>query len=177
MIPALSALPESFTAGDTVKVLYTLPAYPAPDWDLAAAFYGPEKFTINAAHDGTSHLLTIAAADTADKKPGAYQVQLKASASGEVVTVGTFRVFMLANADGGQLAWAEQMLALIEEHIKGRLPAGLTSHTINGDSIAKMSFEEAMKFRGQLRAEVESLRRAGLAGEGDSGAIYPYFER
>lgn len=173
-IATLTKFPASFTGGDTIKVLIQAADFPAPAWAVTAAFAGPELFTVAAVPDGAAHLVTLATVDTATRKPGVYDWQVYAEAGGERATIERGRLFLIRNAADGSQLWAEQMLALVEAHIASRLPAGINSHSYNGNQISKMTLAEALQARRDLMAEVARLR---VSVGNDDGAIHIYFAR
>jgi hypothetical protein len=58
------------------------------------------------------------------------------------------------------------MLAKIESILEGRADKDVSSYSINGRSITKMSIDELLKFRAIYRAEVQRQRDAEAMRQG-----------
>lgn len=176
-IETLTAVPSEFYAGDTVKILLPAGSYPAPDWTRKLSFNGPEQFAVTAADSGTGHLFTITSPLTASKTAGVYAWTEIAESEGERATVNYGNVWVKPNPTIGVTTWAQECLTLLRAHIKGRLPAGLTSHAINGTSISKMSLPEAVKLEAYYAARVAAEEASKLNSGNDAGTIRIYFDR
>lgn len=175
-IETLTAFPDEFFAGDTVKVIVSGSDYPAPTWTYKLAFQGPEAFTVTATADGEDHLFTLASATTSTKTGGVYGWTMIAESEGERATIDSGTTWMKPDPTVSVTTWAKQCLTLLRAHISGRLPSGLTSHTINGTSISKMSLPEAVKLEAHYAARVAAEDAAKAPGN-DSGVIRIYFDR
>src|SRR5512139_1557081 len=91
MTQELSALPESFAAGTTVKYRRRLSDYPASaGWTLKLHLAGASVLAKTATADGDDFLVTIEATDTeGDFAAGLYKwVERVSNAGGEVYEVG-----------------------------------------------------------------------------------------
>ena len=172
-------LPDSLYAGDTFKVLFSGGDFPAPDWGLDVYFSGKEQFSVAAEDSGADHLLTLDSGDTAARTPGVYTwAAVVSNEAGERQSIASGNIWIKPNPETGVLTYAEECLQLIEAHIKGRLPAGLASHTIAGNAISKISIMDAEKLRDKYRGEVyQELRAAITAAGGDPNSIQIEFTR
>lgn len=177
-IETLTALPDEFFAGDTVKVTTDGGDYPAPDWVRKLTFQGPTPFSVTATADGTDHLFTISSATTTAVEGGVYGWTEIAEADGERATIDTGTVWIKPDPTLTTQSWARQCLTLLRAHIQGRLPSGLTSHTINGTSINKMSLPEAVKMEAYFASRVAAEDAAKVVdGNDDANTIRIYFDR
>jgi hypothetical protein len=179
-IETLPKLPDSLFAGDTCKVLFDNAEFPAPEWLLTLSFFGPEVFSIESEpQDDGGHLVTMAAADTATRQPGVYQWAARVENDAhERRVLCSGNLWLKPNPETGTLTYAAECLTLIEAHIKGRLPAGLSNHTIAGNVITKISIKEAEELRDKYRAEVREEQRALIRAKGgDPDALHIYFSR
>lgn len=176
-IEILSAVPDEFFAGDTVKIRLSSRDYPSPTWTYKLALQGPEAFTITADPDGEAHLFTIASATTSSKTGGVYGWTLIAESGGERATIDAGSTWMKPDPTVTVTSWAKTCLTLLRAHISGRLPSGLTSHTINGTSINKMSLPEAVKLEQYYSARVAAEDAAKVGVHNDSRTIQIYFGR
>lgn len=70
---------------------------------------------------------------------------------------------------------AEEMLAAVEEHLKGRTPHLLESQTIEGNSFSKAPLDAVLAYRDKLRREVARQKRIARMnrGESNSETLYP----
>lgn len=187
-IQVLSTMPDAVTAGETFKVQFPNPLdYPAGVWALKVAFIGPESFTIEA---GADNLLTVATADTENRAPGVYTWRAYVEAAGERVFLsgtgwvqyGAGQILLRPNplTVSSDLTWAQECLAQLRLHIRGRLPAGLTSHTIAGTAISKMDLKAAIELERVFMARVRQITTtlAALSDEsGEDDSIKISFDR
>jgi hypothetical protein len=176
-IETLTELPDEFYAGDTVIVSSSGGDFPAPTWTRTLTFQGPTPFTVDAAADGEDHLFTIASATTTAVEGGVYGWTEIAESDGQRATVDTGTVWIKPDPTVSVTSWARTCLTLLRAHIQGRLPAGLTSHTINGSSISKMSIPEAMKLESAFAARVAAEDAAKLTEGNDGNVVRIYFDR
>lgn len=171
----LTAMPESFAAGTTVKYTRTLSDYAANDgWTLTLQLAGVNVLTATAAPDGADHAVTLAAADTKNLTAGSYLWA-------EVVTNGTdtYRVAQgrvtvepnLGVALAGEHQSAnERMLKAITAVIESRLgtggavPKDVEAYSIDGITVTKIPLEQLMRYRTQYATAVAREKRGGGLG-------------
>jgi len=161
----LTALPESFPAGTTVRYRRRLADYPASaGWTLKLHLAGASVLAKTAAPDGDSFVVTLEAADTEGGfAPGLYKwVERVTSATGEVYEIGRGTVTVLPNlaeaAEGSEQEWIERAIAALRAHIEGRLPAGMESYQIAGRAVSKMPIKEAVALLATLESRLARLR-------------------
>jgi len=165
MTQELSALPESFAAGTTVKYRRRLGDYPAgAGWTLTLHLAGASVLAKTAVADGNDFLVTIEATDTdSDFAAGLYKwVERVSNAGGEVYEVGRGTVTVLSNlaeaSEGSEQEWIERAIAMLRAHIEGRLPAGMESYQIAGRVVAKMPIKEAVALLATFESRLARLK-------------------
>jgi hypothetical protein len=119
------------------------------------------------------YLFTETSAQSADFVPGKYHWQLEVTqtSSGNriVVDVGDFEVIPdMDNNQADPRIHAEIMIDKIESILEGKADADVSSYSIAGRSITKMTFEELMAARDQYRAELVKHENRELLKRGKS---------
>jgi len=165
----LTALPDSFTAGTTVQVLLTVPDYPASSgWTVKLMLAGANLLTVTASASGADHLLTIAAAASANLAAGAYRYAIQASKAGEVydVSSGTVQIEPnLATALAGQhQSKNERLLELVEALLEGRVIKDVEAYGIDAMTVSKIPTEKLWDYRASLKAAIAREKRGGGFG-------------
>ncbi len=161
MAQELSALPESFASGTTVRYRRRLSDYPASDgWTLKLHLAGASVLSVEASADGDDFLVAIPA--TASLSAGLYKwVERVSNVEGDVFEVASGVVTILPNlaeaTDGSEQEWLERAIAALKSHIEGRLPAGMESYQIAGRVVAKMPVKEAVDLLTTLESRMARL--------------------
>jgi len=164
MAQELSAIPESFAAGTTVKYRKRFSDYPASaGWTLKLHLAGASVLAKTAAADGDDFVVTIAADDTASAfAPGLYKWVERVSKDGEVYEVASGTVTVLPNlaeaTEGSEQEWVERAIAALKAHIEGRLPAGMESYQIAGRAVSKMPVKEAVSLLATFESRLARLK-------------------
>lgn len=164
MAQELSALPESFAAGTTVKYRRRFIDHPADaGWTLTLHLAGASVLAKTAAADGDDFVVTIAAADTAGAfTPGLYKWVERVSKDGEVYEVAAGTVTVLPNlaeaTEGSEQEWVERAIAALKAHIEGRLPAGMESYQIAGRAVSKIPVKEAVALLATFESRLARLK-------------------
>ncbi|MBU0741075.1 hypothetical protein KJ554_01840 [bacterium] len=160
-----SALPESFSAGTTVRYRKRLSDFPATaGWTLKLHLAGASVRSATAAADGDDFVVTIAATDTESSfAAGLYQwTERVSNIAGEVYEVASGIVTVVANlaeaTEGSEQQWIERSVAVLKAHIEGRLAAGMESYQIAGRVVAKMPIKEAVGLLTTLESRLARLR-------------------
>jgi len=65
-------MPRRFSAGDTIKLQVSDPAYTVSDWSLSFSLLGPSSLIIEATEDDDVFSVTLSSTQTAELKPGQY---------------------------------------------------------------------------------------------------------
>ena len=131
--------------------------------------------------DGT-YLFTVSSAESDLFVAGYYHWQLEVTetASGNRIVVdrGTFTAIVDLDVNNSDpRSHAEIMVDKIETILQGKADADVSSYSINGRSLTKLSFEELMKARTYYRGEVtrEKNKERALNGDRTSGTILVRF--
>ncbi len=173
--------PATIAAGDTVKWSRSLGDYPASDgWTLSYEFVNStHRFTATASASGADHLVTLSAATTGAYTAGWYDWRARASKSGEVYTIGTGRTQVLASfaAATDARGFSRTLLDKVETMLSGKATADVQSYQIQGRQLSKYTFEELLRLRSTLQAEVarEDAALAAENGQADRRRIYVRF--
>ena len=122
------------------------------------------EFTITATNTDDDYLFTAATTATASYTAGLYHYQIEvlqtSSSNRIVVDQGELTVFddLDVNAVDPR-THSEKMLQKIEAVLENRADGDLTSYSIAGRSISKMSPEELLTWRDYYRREVKAHQR------------------
>lgn len=110
------------------------------------------------------YLFTVTSAESGDFVPGYYhwQLEITETASGNRIVIdrGHFTAIPdldVANTD--PRSHAEIMLAKIQTILEGRADSDVSSYSIQGRSLAKMSISDLLQWRDYYRREVLKERR------------------
>jgi len=159
MSTELTAFPESFPSGTTVKYRKTLSDYPASGGGtLTLHLAGAKNLDATAQADGDDYLVTLTPAATAALPAGLYRWVERWSDGTDVLQVGegvtTITPDLAASAEGSQQEWLDRVIAALEAHIEGRLPAGIESGQIAGRLISKIPIKEAVQLLSSFRSQL-----------------------
>jgi hypothetical protein len=86
-VPLLTALPTTITAGDSVTLSLSYPAYPAPTWSGSLALAGPSTLSVTSTADGAAHQFVLTAVQTEALAAGAYTARVRLANGLTVETV------------------------------------------------------------------------------------------
>ncbi len=169
--------PLQIVAGDFVqwKVSNLVDDYPTDSYTLVytARISGArDEFQITATGE-TSHYL-ITASSTSGYTPGTYDWQqeiVRNSDSARIVLKrGTWKVLPdLDNAGTDLRSHAALMVSKIESILVGKADSDVSSYSIAGRSLSKMSFQELIEARDYYRAEYQKEKSAEDAKNGRKG--------
>lgn len=169
--------PLQIVAGDFVqwKVSNLVDDYPTDSYTLVytARISGArDEFQITATSE-TSHYL-ITASSTSGYTPGNYDWQqeiVRNSDSARIVLKrGTWKVLPdLDNAGTDLRSHAALMVSKIESILVGKADSDVSSYSIAGRSLSKMSFQELIEARDYYRAEYQKEKSAEDAKNGRKG--------
>lgn len=145
-------IPQTLTAGDRWTWTDSLSDHPATLWTLTYYFRGPSPIeAVAGVASGTDHVLTIAAADTEDLKPGIYDWQARAALIATPTTIATAAVGRvtvvanLANAAVDNRSFNVRVTEALQATIEGRATTDQLSMSIAGRSLSRMSWDELLK--------------------------------
>ena len=149
--------------------------YPPSSYDLIykARLRGglnPEM-SVTATNSNGEFLVTLTNAVTAAAVPGDYywqaEIERKSDNARILVATGQWRVLPDLDQTGADpRSHAEVMLDKIQSLLEGRADKDVTSYSINGRSIAKMSVTDLLSWRDYYKREVNLERRKADAAAG-----------
>ena len=167
---APTEVPRSIVIGDFVQ--FKLTEYSSDYANTAhsmtfvarAATGANVEFTIAATNSGDDYLFTADSATTAAYVAGAYhyQVEVLETSSSNRLVVDQGELDVTVDLDVNAVdprTHAEKMLQKIESVLENRADADVSSYSIAGRSLTKMSPEELLTWRDNYRREVKAYRR------------------
>lgn len=157
--------PDKISAGISLSLRATLPAYHPDDWALSAILRGPVAIDLIATADGSQHLFSATAATTATWSPGLYWYSVRASNGGEVQEVETGQLTVAADlaAAGGSFdgrSFAQRSLEAIEAVLEKRASMDQERYRINNRELYRTPIADLLKLRDRFRAEVRQEQAA-----------------
>jgi hypothetical protein len=119
------------------------------------------------------YLFTVTSAESANFDPGKYhwQLEITETSSGNRITVDIGDFTAIPDMDDNQAdprIHAEIMIDKIQSILEGKADADVSSYSIAGRSITKMTFEELMAARDRYRAELVKHENRELLKRGKS---------
>jgi hypothetical protein len=122
------------------------------------------EITINATNTGSDYLFSAASSVTANYTYGHYHYQLEVveTSSSNRLVVDTGEIDILPDLDVNNVdprEHSEKMLQKIEAVLENRADGDLSSYSIAGRSLTKMSPDELLTWRDYYRREVKAHKR------------------
>ena len=122
------------------------------------------EFSIVATNSGDDYLFTAASTVTANYVAGLYhyQIEVLETSSSNRIVVDQGELDVTVDLDVNAVdprTHAEKMLQKIEAVLENRADADVSSYSIAGRSLTKMSPEELLTWRDAYRREVKAYRR------------------
>ena len=143
---------------------------------------GSSEIKLAATETGGTYLFTVTSAESDLFDAGYYHWQLEitetASSNRIVVDRGTFTAVVDLDVNNSDpRSHAEIMINKIETILQGKADADVSSYSINGRSLSKMTFEELMNARQFYIAELarEKNKERALNGDATSSTILVRF--
>ena len=132
---------------------------------------GAAEVQVTGTNYNGDYLFTVSSEDSANFVPGYYHWQLEATqtSSGNrlVIDRGSFTAIPDLDINGSDpRTHAEIMLTKIESMLSGKADSDVSSYSIAGRSLTKLSFRELMDARDQYRREVKAEKNAELIRQG-----------
>ncbi len=165
MAQELSALPESFAAGTTVRYRRRFTDYPSSaGWTLSLHLAGAGVLAKTAVADGDDFMVTLAAEDTGSAfGAGLYKwVERVSNVTGEIYEVASGIVTILPNlaeaTEGSEQEWLERAVVALKAHVEGRLPTAMESYQIAGRAVSKMPVKEAVELLTTFESRLARLK-------------------
>lgn len=169
--------PQRFSIGDFVqwKREDLVDDYPvathSATWIARLASGTNTEITVNATEASTYYLFTINSADSASFSEGHYHWQLEitetSSSNRIIVDTGTLDIHYDLDQNVDPRSHAQIMIDKIESILQGKADADVSSYSINGRSLTKMSYEELTAARDKYRAEYARELQKERALQGD----------
>jgi hypothetical protein len=167
---APTKIPASIVLGDFVQ--FKLTEY-STDYDnslhtmaliLRSGTGANVEITINATNTGSDYLFSAASSVTANYTYGHYHYQLEVveTSSSNRLVVDTGEIDILPDLDVNNVdprEHSEKMLQKIEAVLENRADGDLSSYSIAGRSLTKMSPDELLTWRDYYRREVKAHKR------------------
>lgn len=132
---------------------------------------GATEHKISATENADYYLFTITSAESATYDAGLYhwQLEITQTSSGNriVVDIGDFE--FIPDMDDNQAdprIHAEKMLTKIESLLEGKADSDVSSYSIAGRSLTKLSFQELVDARDYYRREVVKHKNDALVKRG-----------
>lgn len=167
MATSLTEIPDTITAGTTVRYTATRSDYPASSGWTAKLYVSGASVTggQDGVASGAAFIFTLTPAITAPLKPGMYQWSEIYTKAGEqyVGASGTLTVVanIAAAGAGDMLTFEQRALIIVQAAIEGRLTSDMEAFSIAGRAVTKISMPDLMRIRRELRAEVKSQTNPG----------------
>lgn len=143
---------------------------------------GVSEIKLAATETGGTYLFTVTSAESELFVAGYYhwQLEITETASGNRIVVdrGTFTAVVDLDVNNSDpRSHAEIMIDKIETILQGKADSDVSSYSINGRSLSKMTFEELMNARQFYVAELarEKNKERALNGDKTSGTILVRF--
>jgi len=136
---------------------------------------GSNEITLTGTASGEDYLFTVESADSADFAPGYYHWQLEIVRNSDsnriVVDRGVFTAIVDLDVNQSDpRTHAEIMISKIESLLSGKADADVSSYSIAGRSLTKLSFSELVEARDYYKREyqkeviAERIRRGKSTG-------------
>lgn len=165
----LTALPDRFNAGETVKYSKNYADYPAnAGWTAILYLAGASVLNVSGAANGAAFDFTLTAAQTGALLQGVYRWEERVTKAGEtfIADEGTTIVDPnIANATAGSLQdYKEKLLGEVEAAISSMLAGKVAEFQILGHAARYLDFDDLVKLRGQLKREIAAGAFRGKFG-------------
>jgi hypothetical protein len=139
---------------------------------------GATEIEITASASGSDYLVSVIAATTAAYTAGFYhwQAYITRDSDSERVTIGSGVFEVFANKDAATSdprSHAKIMVDKIESLLEGRADADVSTYSIQGRSLTKLSIDDLIKWRNYYKRELFHLEKQERRkrGKGTGGLI------
>jgi hypothetical protein len=169
-------MPREFTAGDSLAFTQSLPAYPAPDWQLSIVLHNATAaLAIESDPDGESHAVNEASAITSGWPAGRYDWTAYVTGPQDArATLETGAIIIRPDPAGTSdpldlRTHARKMLDALEAALEGRATSGQvdTLRTTFGDRNLERDPGKLMELRDKYRMEVRREDQAAALARGE----------
>jgi len=173
--------PEEIVVGDFVQwkrsdlVADYPPATHSAEYVARITGGGSSEHKIAAIEDPNYYLFTITSAVSDTFLPGKYhwQLEITQTSSGNrlAIDIGDFEFIPdMDNNQADPRIHAEIMVAKIESLLQGKADSDVSSYSIAGRSLTKMSFNELIEARDYYRKEIVQERNKEMVKNGRKGS-------
>ena len=124
---------------------------------------GATEVKFDATASGDDYLFTVSSATSADFTVGTYhyQLEIERDSDNERIVVDRGEIDIVTDFDNqiDPRHHAEIMLTKIESILEGKADSDVSSYSIAGRSLTKLSPEELVEWRNHYRREVSAIKR------------------
>jgi hypothetical protein len=160
--------PSQLVVGDFIqwKVTDLVNDYPSDSYTLtyiARIIGAKNEISITASDQTTHYLVSISSTTSAAYIPGNYSWQKEIIRNSDsariIVSRGTWKVLPDLDISGADpRSHAEIMVSKIESILSGKADSDVSSYSISGRSLTKMSFTELMEARNYYLSEIKQMK-------------------
>lgn len=167
----LTSVPPVLTAGDSYRLTLSPSDYPATaGWSLSLAVAGVDVKTWSSVASGTSHVLTLSAAETAALGAGTYQYRIRASKIGTAETIETGTLSVEADigaaAPGERASYWEQLKTAAQTALTTLMSGGAVQMvTILGRQTMFRSPQDCLNVIAQCERRIAAEKRGAMFGK------------
>lgn len=166
-------VPNTISAGLSLRLSLTLPAYPASEWSAVLVMRGPGPIDIEADADGDQHVFAATAEQTTSWAPGRYQYQVRVGDGTDVFAAECGFIDVTADLallpeDTDTRTHARRMLDAIEAVLENRATLEQQRYSIGTRELWRVPVGDLRKLRDHYRDEV---RRQDAAARGRSSLL------
>jgi hypothetical protein len=149
--------PDQITAGDYIQWNRTLSDYPAGTWTLSYVLINASnKISFTAAASGTDHLVTLAAATSANYSAGEYSWQAYVTSGAQRITIGSGTITIKPNfataATLDNRSHVKKVLDAVEALIEGNASKEHNEMRIGNRMLKLVPKEELLVMRDRYKA-------------------------
>lgn len=164
------AIQKEITAGTSLDIRATLPAYPPPDWTLRLLLRGPTPLDLQAEPDGVQHKISVPGSQTTLWPAGTYWYTARISDGFTVYDLKSGAILVRDDPDNisglfDGRGHVIKVLEAVEAVIEGRATIDQSKYKINNRELERTPIPDLLRLRDTYRAE---LKRARLAERGQS---------
>jgi hypothetical protein len=170
-VTALTSIPCSIEAGNTVVIQMPLSGYLPTTWTamLCLSLNGATPTIITATSSGNDFVFTLSAAATAALSIGDYSYAIYVTASSERTTAQTGTITITQNlAVAATPSFAKAQVTLLQTAIAALNTTTRTSVSLNGQSFTRASIAEYQRQLTYWEARVIRERREAAARRGEN---------
>lgn len=166
---APTSVPTEFIVGDFVQFKITTLSSDYPNTDFTARLISristgaSSEFTVTATASGSDYLFTILSATTSAFTPEHYswQIEIERNSDNERIVVDRGHWDILTDYDNNvdPRSHNEVMLQKIETLLEGKADSDVSSYSIAGRSLNKLSPAELLEWRNYYKSEVAAEKK------------------